>query len=366
MISQTESTPLLSASRWLDLTPQTIVRTAWRGRGRVLSMAGLFAALGVVVALLRTPEFVSEARIMPEMSTGSGDMVKRLASVAGFTGMDFPDAEGVDALRPDLYPTILQSTPFILYLIDQSATTTDGQQTIIGRFLLPNDGVVWSLKRPFSFESAEPKRPTTGKAGGPVQLSARQNDLAEDISKRVSAKLDTRSGVITITAKMPDANVAARVAQLAMDYLTQYVTSYRTEKARQDLHFYGQRLNEARRRYQTAQYRVFRYNDGHKHLVVQAATMDKQRMEAELTIAQTVYTELSRQFEQAKLKVQERTPVFKVLEPAQVPLKRVSPKRILMVLVFTVAGLVISVLYLLAQQADWLGRLRAMVGESSA
>ena len=63
-----------------------------------------------------------------------------------------------------------------------------------------------------------------------------------------------------------------------------------------------------------------------------ATTMDRQLMEAELTIAQTVYTELSRQFEQSKLKVQARTPIFKVLEPPSVPIKRISPKRTVIVL----------------------------------
>jgi uncharacterized protein involved in exopolysaccharide biosynthesis len=89
--------------------------------------------------------------------------------------------------------------------------------------------------------------------------------------------------------------------------------------------------------------------------------MDKQRMEAELTIAQTVYTELARQFEQAKLKVQERTPVFKVLEPAQIPTQRVAPKRTILVLVFTVVGLSIGSFYLLAQEAGLFSRWRLLL-----
>ncbi|WP_223860146.1 GNVR domain-containing protein [Spirosoma validum] len=337
------------------------MRTIWQGRVQALLIAVVCALVGIITALLLKPEFRSEARIMPEMNNGSGDMFKRLASVAGFAGMDFAEAEGLDAVRPDLYPNVLQSTPFILYLIDQPITTTNGNRSTIGEFLLP-EASEWSLKRLFSFIKNEPViYPINAKAGGPVRLSARQRDLADEISERVTAKLDTRSGIISITALMPDANMAATVAHLAMDYLTQYVTSYRTGKARQDLQFYSQRLNESRHRYQTAQFNVFRYNDQHKYYVVQAATMEKQRLEAELTIAQTVYTELSRQFEQAKLKVQERTPVFKVLEPAQVPLKRVSPKRTLIVLLSGGIGLAIGVMYVLARQADVLGKLQAIV-----
>ena len=349
--------PEPATNRWLDFSPELLVRTAWRGRFRLLLFMAFFAGMGIIAALLTTPEFVSNARIMPEMNSGSGDMFKRLASVAGFAGMDLSDAEGMDAVRPDLYPNILQSMPFVLYLLDQPVVKTDGERTTVANLLVP----AWSLTDWFRSARTEPKRPTKPMAGKLVQLTKRQETLVEEISKRVSAKLDTRSGVITISAKMPDATVAATVAQLSMDYLTQYVTSYRTEKARQDLQFYTQRLNEARQRYQTAQYNVFHYNDQHKYYVVQAATMEKQRMEAELTIAQTVYTELSRQFEQAKLKVQERTPVFKVLEPASVPLTRVSPKRLLMVLLYAAAGFVIGLLALIAQQADLSRKLRSML-----
>ena len=363
MVTQTESGSNHPINRWLTLPRDVVLQSVWRGRLRILVIVAVFAGLGILVALSLQPEFISEAKIMPEMNNGSGDMFKRLASVAGFAGMDLSDAEGVDAIRPDLYPNVLQSTPFVLQLIDKPIITTNGQQATVGQFLLPDDDS-WSLKKLLSFDKkADFKLPATNKPGGPVLLTSRQQELAEDIGKRISAKLDTRSGIITITAKMPDANVAASVAQLGMDYLTQYVTNYRTEKARQDLQLYTQRLHEAQKRYQTAQFNVFQYNDQHKYYVVQAATMEKQRMEAELSIAQTVYSELSRQFEQAKLKVQERTPIFKVLEPAQVPLKRTSPKRTIIVLVFCGIGLVVGVLYVLAQRADVMGRLRMMVRE---
>lgn len=347
---------------WLNLSTDELIRTVWRGRVRLALFVGVFATLGIVVALLTRSEYVSEARIMPEMNSGSGDVFRRLASVAGFSGLDLSDAEGVDAVRPDLYPNVLQSTPFILYLLNQPVVTSAGDKLTVAQLLDPDGGKpgfsLLGWLRPSPAATAVTTQPGPNK---PVRLTMQQQQLAEDIEKRVTARLDTRSGVISITARMPDANAAATVAQQAMNYLTQYVTSYRTEKARQDLQFYSQRLTEARRRYQNAQYNVFHYNDQHKYLVVQAATMDRQRMEAELTIAQTVYTELSRQYEQARLKVQERTPVFKVLEPAKIPLLRVSPKRAMLVLTYALIGLLLGIVYLLARQADVVSKLRAIV-----
>jgi hypothetical protein len=309
---------------------------------------------------MQQPEFKSEARVMPEMNGGANDLFKRLSSVAGLTDLDFSEADGMDAIRPDLYPNVLQSTPFILYLLDQSVTTTTGIRQTVGSFLSTGTSG-WSLRKLLSFFRLETKPQSLTKGpSGTLQLSTQQQDLAEEITERVNARLDARSGLITITAQMPDAYVAASVTQLAMTYLTTYVTNYRTEKARQDLAFYTNRVNEVRKRYQKAQFSVFHYNDNHKNLVMLSTTMDRQRMEAELTIAQTVYTELSRQLEQAKLKVQERTPIFKVLEPPAVPLKRTSPKRILTVLLFAGVGLLLGVLSVLLQYSGIAGKISVL------
>ncbi len=360
MLVSTESRPTLSTNRWLHLPTNVIIRTLWQERYKVLLTAFLFAGFGIAIALLIKPEFRSEARIMPEMNNGSGDILKRLASVAGFAGVDFSDAEGMDAIRPDLYPNVLQSTPFILYLIDQSITTTDGRYQTIAQFLLPDDGR-WSLKQLLAFDKPDRITPLlANKTAGTVRLSVSQQELSDEISDRISAKFDTRSGIITIAAKMPDANVAAAVAQLAMNYLTRYVTDYRTEKARQDSQFYDQQVGKAYKRYTRAQFNVFQYNDHHRNVVLLATTMERHSLEAELAIAQTIYSDLSRQFEQAKLKVQARIPVFKVLEPPNVPLRRTSPKRTGLVLLFAVLGLMLGIAYVLVRKANLAGRLQAI------
>ncbi|AKD58685.1 lipopolysaccharide biosynthesis protein [Spirosoma radiotolerans] len=347
----------------MRLPGDVVVRTLWLERYKLLLAMGLAIGIGVAIALILTPEFRSEARLMPEMNNGSGDVLKRLASMAGFSGVDFSDADELDAVRPDLYPHVLQSTPFVLYLIDQPVTTTAGQSQRLGQFLLPD--TKWSFRKLMSLRKGDRADSLgTSPSDKTVRLSVRQQAFAEEISERVRAKFDTRSGIITITATMPDANVAATVAALAMSYLTDYVTTYRTEKARQDLTFYRKQLNAAQNRYKQAQLAVFQYNDHHKNIVMLATTMDRHLMEAELSIAQTVYTELARQFEQSKLRVQARTPIFKVLEPPGVPLKRISPRRTVIVVLFAVVGLVSGALYVLVRKADVAGQLQAMVANT--
>ena len=321
MISKAEPEPILSVTNGLWPPAVVWVQTLWLARFRLIIGTILFAMLGVAVALLQQSEYKSEARVMPEMRNGANDLFKRLSSVAGFANIDVGEAEGMDAIRPDLYPNVLQSTPFVLYLINQAVTVSSGETKTVMQLLLPDTGFQALINRLFAGEVDRPHQPVTRLTPGTVRLTARQQELAEELNERIHAKLDTRSGLITISTQMPDAQAAAAVAQLAMNYLTGYVTSYRTSKARQDVAFYEKQLTQARQRYQRAQLAVFQHNDNNRNLVLQTATMNRQRMQAELTISQTVYTDLSGQFERAKLKVQEQTPVFKVLEPPKIPLK---------------------------------------------
>lgn len=314
-----------------------------------------FSLLGLSLSLIQSPEYTSEARIMPEISQGSGDLIKRLATVAGFAGMEFGETGSVDAVRPDLYPKVLQSTPFMLFLMKQTVPTQDGGQKSVADLLSASSS--WFGKRWYSqFGKTDLRRTLTSLQT--LRLTQEQQDLLDDIQQRVGAQMDTRSGVITVSARMPDPVAVAAVTDSTLAYLTRYVISYRTEKARHDLEFYNNRLLEAKRRFERAQYSMFQYNDQHKYMVVQAATMEKQRIDAELNIAQVVYTELAKQFEQAKIKVQEQTPVFKVLEPARVPLKRSSPRRMLMVVSYTLAGFVIGSVYCVAVERNVVDRLR--------
>ncbi|KAA9349459.1 Wzz/FepE/Etk N-terminal domain-containing protein [Larkinella humicola] len=347
-------------SYWLGLSPGRLVKLLWKRRVRLLLITAFFSITGIIVSFLQRPEYISEARIMPEISQGSGDLIKRLATVAGFAGLELGETGSVDAVRPDLYPKVLQSTPFVLALMNKRVPTQDGGQTSVAAMLSETDS--WFEKKWFSFD----KKADNFRANvspHTIRLTQDQQDLLEDIQQRVSAQMDTRSGVITVSAQMPDPVAVAAVTQITLDYLTRYVSNYRTEKVRRDLEFYTNRVKEAKRRFERAQYSMFHYTDQHKYMVVQTATMEKQRIEAELTIAQAVYTELAKQFEQAKIKVQEQTPVFKVLEPATIPLKRSSPRRTNLVLLFTLTGLVLGGLSCTAVDLDAWGHLRRSLSD---
>ena len=341
-----------------DLSTEALLRLAWFQRRQVGWITGLFTGLGIMVSLLLPFEYVADAQLMPEMTGGSNDVFRRLASMANLSGIDLSESEGMEAIRPDLYPSILQSKPFRLYLIDQAVPTASAKTTV-GELVLPTSTWQTRLMASLGWEKKALLQSQV-RINTPQPLTIRQKNLLDIIGRRVTASFESRSGIIAISARMPDALSAATVAQVTMNYLTRYVTNYRTGKARQDLNFFNQRLAEAKKRYKAAQRALFGYNDQHKNLILQAATMERQQLGDELSIAQSVYAELARQHEQARLKVQQQTPVFTVLESPTVPPERASPRRALIVALFALFGLAVGVAWAVLRQFNWMQRWQTL------
>jgi uncharacterized protein involved in exopolysaccharide biosynthesis len=91
------------------------------------------------------------------------------------------------------------------------------------------------------------------------------------------------------------------------------------------------------------------FNDSNLNLVTSSVINERDKLEAEFQIINAVMIELSKQVEQRKLQVSEDTPVFSVIKEANMPVKRSSPNRTQIVLIFTLMGVVLSSLYTLAK-----------------
>ncbi len=177
-----------------------------------------------------------------------------------------------------------------------------------------------------------------------IEVTEEQNELIKGVQSNINAVYDKKTGILVISATEQEAFVAATVVKKSLDYLTNYITTYRTEKARQQVSFLRQQVAEANKRYQTTEYALSNYRDNNRAVYLNTARIEEQRLQADYLLAQSVYNELSKQLEQARIKVQEETPVFKTLEPAAVPLQKSGPKRTIIILGFVITAVSLMML----------------------
>ena len=334
----------------IEIRLEDIVQFLKDSRRTVLRWMIGFLIIGIIYAFSKQNQYTSIVKVMPELkSSGMPGGLGDLKSLAGLAGVNLNGTNGSsEAVRPDLYPDILQSIPFSLHLLNQPVTTTTSSKAQALQDYLTNynqNFFAIFLSGLFSSDDIETSiRSMSATTAPTLRLTRQQETLSKEINGRVNADMDKKSGIITITSEMPDAVVAATVARQSLDYLTNYVTTYRTGKSRQQAQFLGKQVNTSRRRYESAELQLSIYRDRNRSLFTNTAKIEEQRLQADYLLAQTVYNDLEKQLEQAKIKVEEEAPVFQILEPAKVPLKKSGPKRLLIIFGFGVLGAFIGLI----------------------
>lgn len=309
----------------------------------------IFTSLGAVYSLTQPNEYVSTVKLLPEIDSKSGGgNLGGLKSLAGLAGVDLGSGSGVDVIRPEIYPSVLQSTPFL-----QEALKSNIYVQKRKKWLSVYDYLITSPELPpiqlFASKSEENNvdemgtaLPKEGLSSELIKLNKKELAGILNLKNRISAETDKKNGMVTITVKLTDPVAAATLTSFTQTYLTRYVTNYRTEKARKELKFLQARHDESRKTYDNALSRLSTYKDQHRNTFLQVAKDQEKKLQYEVDLAFNIYSSISTQMADATVKIQRETPVFKVLEPAQIALEKSEPKRSLITFGFLFFGLFIS------------------------
>jgi uncharacterized protein involved in exopolysaccharide biosynthesis len=157
--------------------------------------------------------------------------------------------------------------------------------------------------------------------------------------------------VLTFSGTFPDPKAAAKISQIGIKLLKENVKEYRTQKAKRNLEFVKEQVQEAKKRFEKAQNRLAEFRDSNINLATAKAQTREQELQSQYDLAFNLYNSLSQRLEQAKLKLQEETPVLSVIQPISVPLESSAPNRLLILIVFGMLGGIVAVSWIFCK--DW-------------
>ena len=175
---------------------------------------------------------------------------------------------------------------------------------------------------------------TSGEGGkiDAFRLSEEQKKVVDFIKGNVQCSIDKKTNVISIVVQDQDPLVCASMADTVSARLQEFITRYRTNKARIDMEYYENLSRKAKLDYEDALARYGAYSDANLNIVRKETELKQTVLENEMQLKYNTYSALNTQLQAAKAKVQERTPAFTTLQCATVPLKPDGPKRMLFVL----------------------------------
>lgn len=294
-----------------------------------LTMYKVLAAacvLSVIYALSLPNYYTCKVMLAPEISGSKGS--SSLAGLASTFGISLGGAtNGADALTPTLYPELMNSVAFRASLFPVTISY-EGEKMTYFDYLKNNQKAPWwsmaisGIKSMFNGQSS-----MVNEKINPFQLTEDQSAVDEQMAEKVVCDVDPMTMAITINVTDQDPVVAATMADSVQRRLQNFITHYRTQKARVDLVHTRKLYNETKAKYEAARKRYASFTDANQKVFLERVRSQQADLENELQIQTRAYSNVAAQLQLAEAKIQEETPAFTTLQPASVPLKKKGPKR---------------------------------------
>lgn len=321
----------------MEIDLMEYARKLWAKRKLLLKVAGIAAAVGVVIALTTPKKYTVEVTLAPELSNSKRSST--LSSLTSMLGMgNLGTGADVDALNVTLYPDVVASTPFIVDLLDTPVKTLDEEEpdTTLVEYMKTQKssllGTVMSLPaRAIGgivslFEDAEEEGE---RVINPFHLTKDEAISVKSLRNMITANVDKKTGVTSISVTMQDPMVAAIVTDTLLAKLKSHIINYRISKAQEDCKYYELLYNESKAKFEKAQEEYAKFMDANKNIILKSVQIEGERLQFEMNNAYNIYNQMSSQYQMGRAKIQEAKPMFAVVEPASVPLRPSGISRIM-------------------------------------
>ena len=299
--------------------------------------------------MLSIPNYYKCTVMLAPEIPGGNKGTSGLASLASSFGVNLGSATGADAIMPNLYPDLMNSVAFRASLFPVKVQQEDGDTAMTYYDYLENyQRMPWwsagmkAVGNGISsvISSILGNEEVTSDKVNPFRLTKEQMKIAEIMQQKVVCDVDNKTFVITIDVTDQDPLVAATLADSVQVRLQDFITDYRTRKARVDLAYNQKLFKESKARYEEARKRFANFSDANRNVLFESKRSERTELENEMQLQYRAYSQITAQLQLAEAKVQQETPAFTTLQPATVPIKKAGPKRTSIVFIF----LILSVL----------------------
>lgn len=343
-----------SLNKEIEIDLIDILRKIITYRRVLYKAAGIGLIVGVVVALSMPSQYTVQVTLSPEIgnSKGSGGLAGLAAS---FLGNGVTMGETVDALNASLSADIVSSTPFLLEILNmQVIVSPKGDRMDLGSYLDHCSSPWWGYIIGFpsliinGVQSFFKDEQITDKISqGAIELSKEENDRINFLKNHITAGIDKKTAITSISVTLQDPKVTAIVADSIIHKLQEYIINYRTFKAKEDCAYLSKLFEERKEEYYVAQGNYADYMDSHDDLILQSVRAEQERLQNDMNLAYQVYSQVANQLQVARAKVQEEKPIFAVVEPAVVPLEPSGVSKKVYVLLFVCIAVICTGIWIL-------------------
>lgn len=331
----------------------------WTQRKLIFVVTAIAIVIGLLVAFLSPVKYSASCTVVPQQTEKSGG---NLAGIASMMGVNLGSGMSGETLSPTVYPNIVKSAPYCSDIMQTKITTkkssvpitlyeyyTEDEYrdrnlfSIIAKYTIGLPGTILSAITSNDSEDLGQAIYSDTITGKVISLSEDERKVYEIISNSIQLELNSKDGYIVLGYSFGEPEAVAQITQNLYTTLDKYVRNYKAQKAEDNLIFVQSSYEDARADFLRKQSELAAFQDANRDLSTASARAILRRLNSEYDIAFTVYNELAKQLEQAKLAVKQSIPVLTVIDPVVVPNQKSAPRRAMILIVFTFLGVIIGI-----------------------
>ena len=339
-----------------------MISKLWKRRSMIIKWCIVGAVIGLVAGFSIPKTYTAGVTLAPELQqrTSSG-----VSSIASMMGVNLNNS--VDAISVEMFPDVVHSTPFIVELFDLPVTF-ERKDSVITTTLVEymkeyQKSPWWSAVMAFPFKVLgwcidlvtpdKEEEESRDFVLEPTNLPKKERGVVKFFANNIMINVDKKTNKTKMSLQMQDPLVVATVMEAVTENLKDYMSTYRTSKARQDVDNLQVICDQRKADYYKAQQNYAKYIDANKNVILQSANAERERLQQEMNLAYQVYSQVATQLEGARIQAEQAKPVFAIIDPVTVPIRKSAPSKAKLLVIFTFLAGCCAVGWVLLGEEYW-------------
>ena len=323
------------------------LRVFYLNKKNILLTVLIFFFIGILYSLSLTNTYKSYTTFYPH-NENNNNTNSNIRGLAGLAGISLENQD--DNLPINLYPELISSNEFKFEILNSEIGDYDKKNLTYRNYLL-------SQKNSFSIESIiNIPFYIVGEFLNIFKSKSKEKKILEDVSflsqedhnlfkildSNIKLNINNNNGIIELAAYDYDPYISAKVASSANTILQNKIIEYKLKNINDVYEFTRKQLDFAKSNFYQIQDSLANFRDSNINIKSDKFKNQLNRLETEYSIAENIYNELAITKERIAIDVKKNTPIFTIIDSVYVPNEKYGPDRKVIVLIFSILGLVFS------------------------
>jgi uncharacterized protein involved in exopolysaccharide biosynthesis len=312
-----------------------VLSILWSSRKFIGIVTGIVLVLAIIISLILPESFKSTAILLPDTGKSKLSSLGGMSDLAALAGVNV----GGDASIVKLYPTIIKSESVLKAVIYNKYQTKEYSDSV-------NLIQYWRIKE---------KNPD------------RDYEVALlNLRTGLDIVMDPKTTVLTMSIETQEPQLAAEILNNTIRVTDNFIRTQRNTNASEQRKWIEARLIEVKEDLSRSENILKDFREKNRSISSSPQLLlDQERLIREMQINSTMYVELKKQNELAKIEEIRTTPIINVLDYARAASKKERPKRSIIVLVSFILAFVGSGSYRVIEKMyrkniqDWYGKFKS-------